>query len=166
MWYSKRERNLAVVAAAMGVLAVTLLVLRLLDSPAAESGSKRRAAEHRQPGTSAASPGSSQASPKPQILRAEYSVRHQWEGGFDADVTVTNIGSEPITGWTVILRLPAGVTVTQVWAADFIQTGGVVSLRSQPWNTYLGPGAVTSLGFQATGKPGAPSSCTVNGSPC
>jgi cellulase/cellobiase CelA1 len=165
MRYSKRERNLAVAAVAMGVLAATLLVLRLLDGPAAESGSKRRAAEHRQTGTSAASPGSGQASLKP-LLRAEYSVRHQWDGGFDADVTVTNIGSEPISGWTVILRLPADVTVTHVWAADFIQTGGIVSLRSQPWNTYLGPGAVTSLGFQATGKPGAPSSCTVNGSPC
>jgi Cellulose binding domain len=56
--------------------------------------------------------------------------------------------------------------VTDAWAADVTQVAAAVTLRSQPWNTYLAPGATVHLGFQAKGAAAAPQSCTVNGSPC
>ena len=37
--------------------------------------------------------------------------------GYQADVTVRNTGTAPITGWQVSWTLPAGVRITQMWNA-------------------------------------------------
>ena len=90
----------------------------------------------------------------------------RWAGGFNAELVLTNLGSDPVEGWTLRLGLPAGVKVAGAWSADLGQAAGAVILRSQPYNTYVAPGAAVHLGFAATGPPGPPTSCTVNGAPC
>jgi cellulase/cellobiase CelA1 len=40
-----------------------------------------------------------------------YSVSSQWQGGFGAAVTVTNLG-DPVTSWTLTWSYTAGQTVT------------------------------------------------------
>jgi cellulase/cellobiase CelA1 len=99
-------------------------------------------------------------------VKADYAVRGRWDGGFNAELVISNLGSQPIEGWTVRLQLPADVKVTEAWSADAAQVGEAVTLRSQPWNTYIGPGATMHFGFQATGGAADPRSCTVNGAPC
>src|SRR4051794_18320691 len=51
-----------------------------------------------------------------------YRISSQWQGGFGADVAVTNLGSA-LTGWTVRWSFGAGQTVTQAWNATVTQSG-------------------------------------------
>ncbi|GIH20884.1 cellulose binding domain-containing protein [Rugosimonospora africana] len=94
---------------------------------------------------------------------ATYAVTSQWQGGFQANVTVRNSGGAPISGWTVGLGFTAGQTVTQVWNATETQAGASVTLRNVSYNGSLAPGATTSAGFLAswTGSNPSPSvTCT------
>ena len=93
-------------------------------------------------------------------------MRSKWKDGFNAEVTVTNIGSQPLQGWTVQLQLPPDVDLTSTWGASAEHKANKLTLRSQSWNTYLEPGGSIRMGFEAKGKAADRSSCTVNGSPC
>src|SRR5512139_1435927 len=53
--------------------------------------------------------------------RVDYSVPSQWQGGFQAAVTVTNLG-DPITSWSLGFTFPdSGQRVTQGWNATWTQ---------------------------------------------
>ena len=41
----------------------------------------------------------------------DYAVSSQWQGGFGANVSITNLG-DPLTGWTLTWSFGAGQTVT------------------------------------------------------
>ncbi|WP_344043400.1 cellulose binding domain-containing protein, partial [Saccharothrix xinjiangensis] len=43
--------------------------------------------------------------------RVDYSVTNQWQGGFGANVTVTNLG-DALSGWTLEWSFTAGQQVT------------------------------------------------------
>src|SRR5690349_18326844 len=58
--------------------------------------------------------------------RVNYAVTNQWQGGFGANVTITNLG-DPVTGWTLIWSYAAGQTVAQAWNATVSQSGAQVS---------------------------------------
>jgi cellulase/cellobiase CelA1 len=162
MRYTKREQVLVVLAGALAVAVVVLLGFALFHGPTRPpTTGAPMTAPH--PSTTTAQPS---AAGSPAALKTEYAVRGRWPGGFNAELVVTNLGSQPVEGWTVRLRLPPDVKVGRVWSASLTQVPDAVILRSQPWNTYLAPGAAVSLGFEATGTPATPSSCTVNGVPC
>lgn len=159
MVWTRRELILAAVAGALVVAVAVLLGVVLLRKPTHQPA----------PAAAAVRPSSARVSSPPtttRALRTEYSVVGRWAGGFNAELVLTNLGSEPVEGWTVRLGLPAGVKVAGAWSADLDQTAGAVLLRSQPYNTYVAPGAAVHLGFAATGPPTPPTSCTVNGMPC
>jgi cellulase/cellobiase CelA1 len=111
-------------------------------------------------------PPSGRGSAAPGTVKAAYAVRSQWKDGFNAEVTLTNLSSQPLTGWTVQLDLPKGVDVTSTWGAKAEQSPGRLVLRSQAYNTYLEAGGALRMGFEAKGAPAQPTSCSVNGSPC
>jgi glucuronoarabinoxylan endo-1,4-beta-xylanase len=160
---------LVFVAAALAVGLIAVLVAYLLpgDTPADRAGSPDRPPLTSDTHADAeASPGGARTPDTARPLKAGYTVSGRWKGGFNAEVTVTNIGSQPIEGWTVLLHLPDGITVTDAWSAEATQKAGALTLRSQPWNTYLAPGASTRMGFEAKGGVADPRSCTVNGFPC
>jgi lysophospholipase L1-like esterase len=95
------------------------------------------------------SPSGSASTPPPggQACTATYAVASQWQGGFQANVTVRNSGGVPISGWTVNLGFTAGQTVTQVWNAVETQTGAAATLTNVSYNGSLAPGATTAAGF-------------------
>ncbi|WP_426507982.1 cellulose binding domain-containing protein [Dactylosporangium sp. McL0621] len=102
----------------------------------------------------------------PGTIKAAYAVRSKWKDGFNAEVTVTNISSQPLMGWIVQLELPKDVDVTSTWGATAEQLPGRLVLRSQAYNTYLEAGGAIRMGFEAKGPAGPPKSCSVNGAPC
>ncbi|WP_432831705.1 cellulose binding domain-containing protein [Dactylosporangium sp. CA-092794] len=106
------------------------------------------------------------ATAAPGTVKAAYAVRSKWKNGFNAEVTLTNLGSQPLTGWTVRLELPKGVDVTSTWGAKAEQAPGRLTLSSQAYNTYLEAGGALRMGFEAKGDAAQPTSCSVNGSPC
>jgi len=160
MWHLTRERVLVVTAAVATAVAGTMTVLFLTRDPGTRVVTVER--------TQLVTPSASAAPVKSGSggVKAGYAVRSKWKDGFNAEVTVTNIGSQPLQGWTVQLQLPPGVDLTSTWGATAEHKADRLTLRSQSWNTYLEPGGSIRMGFEAKGKAAEPVSCTINGSPC
>ncbi|MGW0970397.1 cellulose binding domain-containing protein [Streptomyces sp. NPDC002516] len=79
-----------------------------------------------------------------------YRITNQWQGGFQADVTLTDTGSAAWTGWTLGWSFADGQKVTQLWNADYTQSGGAVTARNVGWNANVAAGS--SVGFGFTGS--------------
>ena len=91
---------------------------------------------------------------------AAYRLTGQWQGGFQAEVTV-RAGGTAISGWQVGWSFPAGQTVSQIWGGTATASGPVTSVQNAPWNGTLAAAATTTFGFIGTGTPVTPSvTCT------
>jgi beta-xylosidase len=99
--------------------------------------------------------------------RVDYAVSSSWQGGFGANVTVTNLG-DPITGWTLTWSFGAGQQVTQAWNATVSQSGAQVTATNASYNGAIATGANTSFGFNGswTGSNPAPTVFALNGNTC
>ena len=78
---------------------------------------------------------------------AVYETTGQWQGGFQGEVTVTNTGTAPMTGWTVTWTYADGQHLTQLWGGTLSADGSSVTVRNAAWNGSLAPGASTTFGF-------------------
>ncbi|WP_412102992.1 cellulose binding domain-containing protein [Plantactinospora sp. KLBMP9567] len=96
-----------------------------------------------------------------------YTVGSQWQGGFTATVTVTNVG-DPISSWTLTWSYDAGQQVTQAWNSTVSQSGSQVTVRNATYNGSIATGASVSFGFNGSwnGSNPAPTSFAVNGTAC
>ncbi|MBG0568061.1 non-reducing end alpha-L-arabinofuranosidase family hydrolase [Actinoplanes aureus] len=96
-----------------------------------------------------------------------YSVSSQWQGGFGANVSITNLG-DPLSGWTLTWSYSAGQTVTQAWNASVAQSGSVVTARNVGYNGSVATNGTVSFGFNGswTGSNPAPASFALNGVTC
>ncbi|MGV9361094.1 cellulose binding domain-containing protein [Amycolatopsis sp. NPDC003731] len=99
--------------------------------------------------------------------RVDYAVAGQWQGGFSADVDVTNLG-DPVASWQLTWTFPAGQRVTQLWNGTIAQSGDRVTVGNAAWNGSLGSGASTRFGFTGswTSTNPVPAGFAVNGTPC
>ncbi|WP_433366918.1 non-reducing end alpha-L-arabinofuranosidase family hydrolase [Actinoplanes sp. CA-142083] len=96
-----------------------------------------------------------------------YAVSSQWQGGFGANVTVTNLG-DPLTGWTLTWSFGAGQAVTQAWNTSLTQSGSAVTAKNVSYNGSVATGGTASFGFNGswTGSNPAPASFALNGVTC
>lgn len=89
---------------------------------------------------------------------------NDWGSGFQANVTITNDSSTPITAWDLTWSFPSGQTIDQIWSAEQI-TGGASNVS---WNGAIGAnGGSVTFGF--IGSPGGgsePTAFTLNGNAC
>ncbi|MFC4110868.1 arabinofuranosidase catalytic domain-containing protein, partial [Micromonospora zhanjiangensis] len=99
--------------------------------------------------------------------QVSYTVSSQWQGGFGANVAITNLG-DPITSWRLTWTFGAGQTIQQLWNGSYTQTGTQVTVTNASYNGNLGTGASTSFGFNGswTGSNPAPTSFALNGVTC
>jgi glucuronoarabinoxylan endo-1,4-beta-xylanase len=97
----------------------------------------------------------------------QYTVTSQWQGGFGADVAITNLG-DPLTSWTLIWSFGAGQTVTQAWNATLTQSGAAVTAKNASYNGAIATNGTASFGFNGswTGSNPAPTGFAVNGVTC
>jgi endoglucanase len=103
----------------------------------------------------------------PAGCSATYKVTSQWQGGFQAEVTVKNTGSSAIGGWKVGWTFPNGQTISQLWNGTLATGGGgAVSVTNLGWNGAVAANATTTFGFLASssGQNGTPAtlSCTAS----
>ncbi|MGK5683848.1 cellulose binding domain-containing protein [Actinoplanes sp. URMC 104] len=91
-------------------------------------------------------PPSSTPPPGPAACSATYRITGQWQGGFQAEVTVT-AGSSPLTGWRVGWTFADGQAVTQIWGGRNTATGGTQSVVNESYNGALAAGASATFGF-------------------
>ncbi|MEJ3750622.1 non-reducing end alpha-L-arabinofuranosidase family hydrolase [Actinomycetes bacterium KLBMP 9797] len=96
-----------------------------------------------------------------------YAVSSQWQGGFGANVAITNLG-DPLTSWTVTWSFSAGQTVTQAWNTSLTQSGSAVTARNMSYNGTVATNGTVSFGFNGswTGSNPVPTSFAVNGVAC
>ncbi|WP_225997658.1 cellulose-binding domain-containing protein [Myceligenerans pegani] len=96
----------------------------------------------------------------------EYDVVNEWQGGYQAGVTVTNLG-DPVASWDVTWEFGSGQGISQAWNARVTQSGSRVTASNVAWNGSLGTGRSANFGFIGTG-PGAPvpGAFTMNGVAC
>ncbi|MGY6652645.1 glycoside hydrolase family 6 protein [Amycolatopsis sp. TRM77291] len=100
--------------------------------------------------------------------KVDYTITNQWDTGFGATVTVTNLGDPISGGWTLSWDFPGNQQVQQGWNGSFGQQGARVTVRDAGWNGSLGTGATVSPGFNGTysGTNAKPAVFTLNGTTC
>jgi cellulase/cellobiase CelA1 len=91
-----------------------------------------------------------------------------WQGGFTANVTISNSGSTAINGWTVTFAFPGDQKVTNAWNATITQNGTNVTAKNVSYNASIPAGGSQSFGFQGTwtSSDASPTSFSVNGVAC
>jgi rhamnogalacturonan endolyase len=96
-----------------------------------------------------------------------YSVTNQWQGGFGAAVSLTNLG-DPIAGWSLRWSFTAGQTVTQLWNGTVSQSGAQVTVTDAGYNAAIPTGGSASFGFNGswTGSNPNPTGFVLNGVTC
>src|SRR5215218_4493486 len=96
--------------------------------------------------------------------RVTYTAPAQWEGGFTANVDITNLG-DAVNGWNLVWTFPSGQRVTQAWNATTAQSGSQVTATNMSYNASIPTNGTVSFGFNGSwsGSNTAPASFTLNG---
>ncbi|MER6984222.1 GH12 family glycosyl hydrolase domain-containing protein [Streptomyces carpinensis] len=91
-----------------------------------------------------------------------------WQGGYTADVIVTNTGTAPVDDWHLTFTLPSGQKVTNSWNATVSPSSGTVTATNLGHNARIAAGGSQSFGFQGsyTGTFARPDRFTLNGAAC
>ncbi|GHH29108.1 cellulase family glycosylhydrolase [Lentzea cavernae] len=99
--------------------------------------------------------------------KVDYAVPSQWQNGFTANVSVTNLG-ERVDGWRLTWTWPSGQQVTQAWNATVTSSGAQVTAANAGYNAVIEPNAKVSFGFNGSwsGTNTAPQSFALNGVTC
>lgn len=97
-----------------------------------------------------------------------YRVTHRWQGGSNTDVTITNTGNRPISGWTLRWKFSQGQIVSDMWNATATQSGADVSATNVAYSTTIAAGATQLVGFTAAHRfdNPAPRAFSLNGNQC
>ncbi|MFE9914710.1 cellulase family glycosylhydrolase [Micromonospora sp. NPDC005553] len=108
--------------------------------------------------------GNAQAAAGCQVA---YTVPSQWQGGFTADVKVTNLG-DAVNGWSLTWTFPSGQRVTQAWNATVTSSGDQVTAKNVSYNAAIATNATLSFGFNGswTGGNTVPAMFALNGVTC
>ncbi|MEV4344518.1 non-reducing end alpha-L-arabinofuranosidase family hydrolase [Actinoplanes sp. NPDC049596] len=96
-----------------------------------------------------------------------YAVSSQWQGGFGANVSITNLG-DAVSGWTLTWSYAAGQSVTQAWNATVTQSGSAVTAKNAGYNGSIATNGTVSFGFNGswTGSNPVPATFALNGVTC
>ncbi|MDX3661577.1 cellulose binding domain-containing protein [Streptomyces sp. ID05-26A] len=91
-----------------------------------------------------------------------------WAEGLTSNITLTNTGTTPVDGWSLVFALPGGQTITGGWSATYSPSSGQVTATNASYNGQIAPGASVTFGFQAThtGGIGKPDWFSLNGRTC
>ncbi len=114
------------------------------------------------------SPTRSASSSPALACKVTYGPGTEWAGGFIAGITITNTGTRPINGWTLVFTFGGDQQLSNWWNAAASQSGAKVTLANRTWNALIQPRGSVTLGFLGTWKTSnaVPSSFTLNGVPC
>lgn len=93
---------------------------------------------------------------------------NNWQGGFTANVAITNNGSTAIDGWTLNFTFPGDQKITNAWNAAVTQSGATVTAANLSYNATISPGGSQAFGFQGSWatSDASPTSFSVNGAAC
>ncbi|WP_448003027.1 alpha-L-arabinofuranosidase C-terminal domain-containing protein [Agromyces bauzanensis] len=99
----------------------------------------------------------------------DYVVEGNSKKAFDATLTISNIGDDPIDGWQLGFDFPADQTLKSGHDAWWSQDGRSVTATNLPWNGRIDPGGSIEIGFNGRLNGGGnpePDAFTLNGERC
>jgi hypothetical protein len=94
---------------------------------------------------------------------AQPKITKSWDGGYQADVTVT-AGEAKIRSWTVSWDLASGQTLGDVWNGAKSVKGSTVTVANAAYNGVIEPNASVTFGYLVLGS-GAASAPTMTCAP-
>src|SRR5689334_3239723 len=114
-----------------------------------------------------AAAGGSWASAAPFACRVDYTA-DDWGSGFGAGVTIANLGSPAIDGWTLTYTYAGNQTLQNGWSGTWSQSGAKITVTSLSWNGTVPAGGKVSAGanFSYSGVNAKPTDFAVNGTAC
>ena len=81
----------------------------------------------------------------------EFKVVNEWEGGYQAEIILTNTGTEYVENWQ--LDLCSDDTITNIWNANVINNeNGECSVSAMSYNSNIAPDSSVSIGYQTEGS--------------
>lgn len=97
-----------------------------------------------------------------------YAKPSTWNGGFTANVKITNGGTSAISAWQLVWDFPAGQTLAQAWSSTVTVANGKATAKGVSYNADVPAGGSVSFGFNAntTSAVTDPASFTLNGVAC
>ncbi|GAA1767106.1 alpha-L-arabinofuranosidase C-terminal domain-containing protein [Agromyces humatus] len=98
-----------------------------------------------------------------------YVVEGNSKKAFDATLTISNTGDEPIDGWELGFEFDGSQTVRNGRDAFWSQDGASVTATNLPWNGRIEPGASIEVGFNGRLNGGGnepPTAFWLNGDGC
>jgi predicted carbohydrate-binding protein with CBM5 and CBM33 domain len=117
---------------------------------------------------SPASPGVAVRTGTVGTCSVSYTKPSTWNGGFTANVKITNSGTSPISAWQLVWDFPTGQTLAQAWSSTITVANGKATAKGANYNADVPAGGSVNFGFNAgtTGPVADPVSFTLNGSAC
>ena len=99
---------------------------------------------------------------------AVYTLVNSWAGGFQAQVTLTNTGSGPISPWTLTWTFPGDQKITTIWNATATQSAEKVTASSEAYNATIAAAGSVTIGFTGTytTSDASPASFSAAGTAC
>lgn len=93
---------------------------------------------------------------------------NDWGSGFTVDLTLTNRGTDVIDGWTLTYAYAGNQKLGNGWNGTWSQSGKDITVRNASHNARVAAGAAVTTGaqFSYSGGNTAPTSFSVNGTPC
>jgi len=108
-------------------------------------------------------PATQQASPGVFVT---YQVTQQWDGGFEAEVSVVNDEPTSISGWEIAVDLPDD-TVTSFWnATGFFNNGILLLYQPSDDGPIPADGGTLRVFFMADGRETTPTDCAFDSYIC
>ncbi|MET9231579.1 cellulose-binding domain-containing protein [Lentzea sp. NPDC003310] len=107
--------------------------------------------------------------PRPaKACAVSYRVTGQWQGGFQASVTVRNTGTAAVAGWSLMWSLAEGEGIREMWDASGRQYGRIVTASNTSYNRQIAPDASLQFGFNGSARSShrAPTAFVLNGVKC
>ncbi len=109
----------------------------------------------------------------PVKATVKYRVVNAWPGGLQASIDITNTGTSPIGSasapWTLKFQLPASVTMSSLWNADWKSSVSgstqTIATTGPSWHSTIAPGETWSVGYVIQGS-SVPTTCVLNTTVC
>jgi hypothetical protein len=106
-----------------------------------------------------------ETSSKAAAPRFRYRTVERDTGYFEGTVTLVNRGATPLRSWTLTFTYP-GADVHNAWEVVLRQTGQNVAIVNAATAEPIAPGDEFEVRFGGSGRPGMPTNCRFNGTPC
>ena len=116
------------------------------------------------PPTSSTAPASS--APISASALVQFKVTSHWGDGYRADVTVTDTGVRPLSGWHLTFQVTGATPHEPTDTGEASTHGGVVTVTPAAWRPTPAAGAAATFGMGFDGALAAPADCRIDGAPC